>query len=84
MQIQKLWLCEECGSPDAEVSAWCHANTGEISDADGPASWPFCGNCQAETSLAVFEVAGGNLPAAMWRARHWAAAWSALNFPDLH
>ena len=71
----KLWLCDECGSPDAEVSAWIHANSGEVSDADGPASAPFCPVCACETRLSVLNVTGADEGAAMVHARRWSGAF---------
>jgi hypothetical protein len=79
----KLWLCDECGSPDTEVSAWIHANTGRDTGGEGPASRPYCPTCEAEASLTVIDVLGATDQAAMVRARRWAAAWEIVALSEI-
>jgi hypothetical protein len=74
-----IWTCDECGSPDVEVSAWVHINTDTDTGSEGPCSDPYCGVCEGEARITCRPVVGIDVDGAMMHARQWSEAWAEVN-----
>jgi len=73
-----IWHCQECGSPDLEISAWININTNEIVDSEGPLSTAWCPSCQEHWNRwDEINVPRSERLATIERARVWSTAYHA-------
>jgi hypothetical protein len=74
---RRLFFCEECGSPDIEVSAWVHLNEWRIVDGEGPSTLPvYCPDCEDQYKrFGDIPVPIHGIAWATAKARIWSAAF---------
>ena len=76
-----FYVCEECCSPDVEVSAWIHLNTNEPIDGEGPASRPYCPACESDCRIDTLHRPADVARAEYFRrARRWCRAYNAAPY----
>jgi len=69
-----IYFCDDCGSPNVQMSAWVEVNSGAVVDGEGPCSDAFCPACDEIASLGEVSVDPWNHGAALRRCERWSEA----------